>query len=175
MKQLSAKASQSLSKTFKVKASREPSWIRHRSGREPMIPTKVSGVQVPQLANQKNAKVVMQLVELFTKKREAIGMMSYAVYLVPGIALLCGLLLTRFGEKRPIAIGTAALCAAIAGAGFWKLLTTDTKALFAIAIGPGLWLSLWAYVGLALVAVASALPEQFRGQLSRVTRRAKPV
>jgi len=117
------------------------------------IPKEVSGIQIPQLVNQKNAQTALALMELFTGKQERIGLKSYAVYLLPGIALLCGLLLTFLGRQRLVPWGVAGLCGAMAGVGFWKLLTTNTQALLvAITIGPGLWLSLWAYVGLAIAA-----------------------
>ena len=117
------------------------------------IPHQVSGVQIPQLANQEQAKVAMALIELFTQTREHVGLKRYAVYLLPGLALVCGLLLTLFRAPRLLCVGLAALCAAVAGIGCWKLLTTNTQTLFvAITIGPGLWLSLWAYVGLAIAA-----------------------
>ena len=121
------------------------------------IPHRVSGVHIPRLANQKNAQVVTALFEMVTNTRQEIGLKSYAVYLVPGVAIVFGLLLT-FAAMRPVALGIAAASAAIAAAGFWKLLTTNTQALFvAITIGPGLWLSLWAYVALSLSAILAAL------------------
>ncbi len=126
------------------------------------IPKQVSGAQIPQMANQQNAQVAIALLELLSRTRQQIGLKSYAVYLVPGIAILCGVLLTFLGGRLVVAIGISLLCAGIAGVGFWKLLTTNTQALFvAITIGRGLWLSLWGYVGLAVAAglyvVSSAL------------------
>ena len=122
------------------------------------IPSQVSGVQIPQMANQPHAQVAEALLELFTTTRQRIGAKSYAVYLVPGIAVLCGALLTLFGRIPAVAIGIAALCAAIAGVGFWKLLTTDMDMLFiAITIGPGVWGSLWAYATLAIAAGLSGM------------------
>ena len=122
------------------------------------IPRQVNGVQIPQMVNQKNAQVAMALVELFTRERQHIGAKSYAVYLVPGLALLCGLLVTFVGGVRGFSLGVAGLCAAIAGVGFWKLLTTNTQSLFiAITIGPGLWLSLWSYMVLAAGAGLSLI------------------
>ena len=87
------------------------------------IPKQVSGVQIPGLANQQHAQVAIALFELMTSTRQQIGLKSYAVYLVPGIALLCGLLLTFVGRRVPIALGVAMLCAVIAGVGCWKFLT----------------------------------------------------
>jgi len=121
------------------------------------IPKEVSGAQIPQVVTQRHAKVATALLELFTNERQHLEAKRYAVYLVPGVALLCGLVLTCLGGMAAVALGVAALCAGIAGIGFWKLLTTDTQALFiAITIGPGLWLSLWAYVGLAVSALLFA-------------------
>ncbi len=129
------------------------------------IPRQVSGMQIPQLANQRNAQVAIALIELFTpplragftNSRQPIGRQSYAVYLVPGLALACGLLVTWLGRRRAWAFGLAALCAAVAGVGFWKLLTTNTQSLFvAIAIGRGVWLSLWGYVLVAVGALVAA-------------------
>ena len=125
------------------------------------MPRQVSGVQIPQMANQKNAKVAMALVEMLTNKRQDTGMKSYAVYLVPGLTLLGALLLTILAGSAIVSIGVALLSLAIAGIGFWKLLTTNTRTLFiAITIGPGLWLSLWSYVGLALAALLQLTPRQ---------------
>jgi hypothetical protein len=71
--------------------------------------------------------------------------------------------LTVLGTRRAVAIGAAVVCGLIAGLGFWKLLTTNTQALFiAITIGPGLWLSLWGYVGLALAAAALSVVKPAR-------------
>ena len=118
------------------------------------IPKQVSGVQIPQMANQKNAKVAMALVELLTNTRHDVGAQSYAVYLVPGLALLGALFVTILAGSPVVPIGVALLSLTIAGTGFWKLLTTNTSTLFiAVTIGPGLWLSLWSYVGLALAAL----------------------
>ena len=165
-KEFSARARSSLSKTFNLKPTPSRSWFG-KPKPAPLIPTKVSGAQIPVLANRKNVKVVMQLVKLFTKQTDQqTGPKSYAVYLAPGIALLCGVLVTIWGGTAPVAIGVGICCAALSAAGFWTLLTTNPKAAYGIAIGPGLWLSLAAYgvLGLAALALAS---QQLRHRLER--------
>ena len=155
-KQLESAARTSLGKTFKVGGSKEPSWIRHRATRTATLPTRISGFQIPVLANRKNAKVVTDLVKLFTKRDEHLGFKSYAVYGLPGLAVVCGLLLSWGGRRRLLVAGVAVLCAAVAGGGCWTLLTTDTRAACGVAIGAGLWLSLWAYAGLAATLILHA-------------------
>ena len=121
------------------------------------IPTSVSGLEIPQLVNRQDAKVAMAFAEMFTGQRD-LGAKSYAVYLLPGLALLGGALVTLAGRMRLVCVGIGGMCLAIAGVGFWKLLTIKTGTLLvAITIGPGLWLSLWAYVGLGLSAIGVAM------------------
>lgn len=118
------------------------------------IPESVSGFQVPQLANQEETKAAMALLELFLGTRHHIGLKSYAVYFVPGLMWCCGILLLWGGGDRRVALSVAGVCAVLALVGFWKLLTITTETMFvAITIGPGVWLSLWAYVGLSICAV----------------------
>lgn len=118
----------------------------------PAIPTVVRGYQIPVLANRKNAKVAMQLVKLFTKKDEHAGLKSWLVYLVPGLAALSGWLLLTRPRDRAGAIAALAVCAAVAGGGFYVLATTDTRKEFAVVVSEGLWISLIAHAGLAMLA-----------------------
>lgn len=125
------------------------------------LPKQVSGYQIPQFANQEQAQVAIAIAELLTGARQQIGAKSYAVYLLPGIALLCALLLTVLGEQRLVAAAVALLCAIVAGVGSWKLATVPREALvISIVIGHGLRLSLGAYVGLTLAALLSLVPNR---------------
>ena len=115
------------------------------------IPTQVSGWQIPRLAHQQNAQVAIAALEVLTNQRHHLGLKSYAVYLIPGIALVSGIVLTVIRQEWIGSAITALVCAGIAGVGFWKLDSPQLSARpVAITIGPGLWVSVWAYVGLAL-------------------------
>lgn len=116
------------------------------------LPRQVSGVQIPQLANDERAKLVMVLAEMVTHTPQDVRWKSYAVYLLPSLALVFGVLLTGWGRLAPVAIGVALACLGIAGFGFWKLLTVQDAIAASISIGPGLWISISAYLGLALAA-----------------------
>jgi hypothetical protein len=84
---------------------------------------------------------------------------SYAVYLLPGLALACGVLLGAPGAKPPVVMGVGLASAAVVVAGLWALLTTETRKLYAVSIGPGLWISLAGYAAIAAAAWAHASPE----------------
>lgn len=120
------------------------------------IPTQVSGADIPRLARQQDVKVALALAEMLTGERE-FGAKTWLVYLVPGLALVVGVLLTLGGQWRLVCAAAGVFCVGIAGFASWKLSTTPTDALLvAITIGPGLWLSCWAYAGLGAAALGLA-------------------
>ncbi len=120
------------------------------------LPRQVSGIQIPRMARDTRAQVAVAVLELLTKTRQHLGAKSDLVYLVPGVALSGAAVLTTVSAPG-VALGVGLFSAAIAGIGFWQVMTARTESLFvAIRIGPGLWLSLWAYVGLAASAAGVA-------------------
>lgn len=121
------------------------------------IPTTITGADIPRLANRKDAHVVIAFAELWTGQRE-LGAKSYAVYVVPGLALLGGVLVTVLRGARwlCVVVGLAAL--AVAGFAGWKLSTAHPETLLvAITIEQGLRLICWAYVGLGCSSLVLAL------------------
>jgi len=120
------------------------------------LPRQVSGAQIPQLAGTHQAQLAVAVMELVSDHPQHLRLKSYAVYVLPGAALLCGVLLTW--GARPMAAAVSLVCAGIAGVGGWKLLTMDIPTRVAeITIGEGLWMSLGAYAGLALAGGIGAL------------------
>ena len=133
------------------------------------VPTQVNGFQVPMLANKRQVKLVQALVALFTKNQDNIGLKSFAVYLLPGLAGLFGALLVSGRMSRPVALGIAVLCIVIVIVGTWKLLTVNPKkSLMVVQICSGLWLSLVAYAGLTFAGVVSTLPPATQDRIERL-------
>lgn len=117
------------------------------------IPREISGAQIPQLAHREDVKLVFGLIELAKRRPQQAALKSQAVYLVPGLAFVLGLLLTLLGGIPAVAAGAAAVSAGVAGVAAWKLLTFSTQtALAVVTIGHGLWMSVLAYAGLAVSA-----------------------
>ena len=117
------------------------------------FPRRVRGIQIPWLLRQDRTQVAVALLELLTGTRRHLAVKGATVFLVPAVALACGLLVTRWSHRPAVAWGVALLCAAVAALGCWKLVTVETAGSFlVITIEGGLWLSVWAYVGLAVSA-----------------------
>ena len=122
------------------------------------LPREITGAQIPQLANSSQAQLALVVMQMMTGTASDIGRQSYAVYLLPGLAVLAALLLTMLGRWRIAALSVAIVCALIAAVGFWNTLTAHTTTAFVtMRIGQGVWLSLWAYVGVALAAAGLAI------------------
>ncbi len=121
------------------------------------IPTVISGADIPRLANRKDAHVVIAFAELWTGHRE-LSAKSYLVYLVPGLILLGGVLVTAFRGARWLCVVVGLTALVIAGFAGWKLSTTSTDTLLvAITIEPGLWRVCWGYAGLGAASFLTAL------------------
>ena len=123
------------------------------------IPSRITGAQIPHLANHEGTKTVMLLVERFAKKSEHIGLKSYAVYALPVLAWIAGLILLRWGRLPLVAAPVGLVCGAVAGIGAWQLATLKlTTPMMTVQLQPGIWLALTPYVGLLAAAVRLILP-----------------
>ncbi len=118
------------------------------------LPRQVSGAEIPRMVHEERAQTAMAVLELLTKTRQHLAAKSDLVYAVPGLALACAIILTTVGA--PLAVGV--VCAVIAGIGFWKLaIMPKDSSLIAITVGQGLWMSVAAYIGLAVAAAVAAV------------------
>lgn len=120
------------------------------------IPTVISGADIPRLGHRQDAQVVLALAEMWTGQRE-LGAKSLLAYLVPGLAVLCGVIVTVLRRARAVCAMVGGLCVAVAGTAWWKLSATPPETLvIAITIGPGLWITCFAYAGLGVASLGLA-------------------
>lgn len=117
------------------------------------LPKQISGADLPRLVREQKTQVALALLEFITGKPQDVERNVWAVYLIPGIALGFGMLLLIWSRRRSITVLVGLLSAAMAGGGFWKLLTfTSSSRFVTTTIGPGLWMSIAAYVGLSIAS-----------------------
>ncbi len=120
------------------------------------IPTHVSGFEIPRLLKRQDLQGLLALTETLTPYR-GLGVKTLAVYLVPVLAVVCGLLVTLARRVRLVCLLTGAVCCSVAAGGLWKLSTTKIgSSVVTVVFGPGLWLSLWAYAVLGGAALVLA-------------------
>ena len=124
------------------------------------LPRQLSGYDIPRLLHRSDMQGLVALAELLIKQRE-VARKSYAVYLLPGLALLGAILLTVAVRDRGVAVGLGLACLAAAGALWWKLSTLHAETpLIRLVIESGLWQTCGAYglLGLSAFGLAVAMP-----------------
>ena len=124
------------------------------------LPRQITGAEIPRVANREDVVLMLTLSELFTNEGH-LAEKSWLVYAVPGMALLCGIVLV-LGRRAPnVWVGVGIVALAIGLIGWWKLTTVTMPVMAAaITIGRGLWMSIWGYVacGLFTLLLAAARP-----------------
>ena len=123
----------------------------------------VSGAEVPGLVNSKSSKMALAIAEIMFKSAEGLSWKSYAVYLIPGLAVLC-VLLAGAGLRYPAAFAVmTVLSGAVSGAGLYNLYNADlSNTIVKISIGYGLWNSLYAFGGIAVIGAGCIILEQIK-------------
>ena len=119
----------------------------------------LSGFQIPKVANSEAAKAVFQLAELFQKKKSDFrdqlrqaGPRAYAVYLVPLVHLMFGIILLRQPGIRWLTGVVGFIAFIIPLIGFWQVAKALAQSNGLVATEYGLRLSLLAYLGLTYAA-----------------------
>ena len=116
------------------------------------LPRQMSGYDIPRLLHRSDMQGLVSLAELLLKQHD-IALKSYAVYLVPGLALLFAVLLTVASQSRGLCLGLALASAAIVATLWWRLSTLRAETpLLRLVIEGGLWQSVVAYGGVGLSA-----------------------
>lgn len=114
----------------------------------------VSGYDIPNMMNTKSSQIAVALVGIFIADAKNADMKSYAVYLMPILALACiGLAFLGMKNKAALIV-MAVISGGISVAGLFKLMTTNLANMaVAISIENGLWQTLYAYLLICVISV----------------------
>lgn len=123
----------------------------------------VSGYNIPNMMNTKSSQVAVALAGIFLKDAKDADKKSYAVYLMPILALAC-IGLAIMGMKNKIAlIVMAVMSGGIALGGLYKLMTTDLSNMaVAISIENGLWQTLYAYLLIFVISIVWIVTDKMK-------------
>jgi len=130
------------------------------------IPSTITGAQIPPLARRRNTQAIVALFGLLAESPDAINpddvrRRSALVYLVPTVAMVCGLLALGLRRALLLRIAIGFVCLTVAGFGVWRLQRAETHVILAsITVGIGLWLSCAAYAVLGLSSMTLAALER---------------
>ena len=113
---------------------------------------RVSGYDIPEMANAKGSRVASAVGQLFSSDAKDVGKRSYRVWILPILASLLAVLTWLSVTRRRVALTIAVVGAAVFGLGTYKILAADLDGvLFVVHVASGLWLTLVAYLAMGLL------------------------
>lgn len=122
----------------------------------------ISGFQVPILANGPDAKLMITIIKLFNPAVTDADKKSWLIWGIPGLAVVLFALAVFLDKNKWANLGMGVLGVLIFAVATFKIMTTNLdKVVLNIAIGPGLWLTLWSYFGIGIISFIKFSKQQF--------------
>ena len=121
---------------------------------------KISAYQVPIMANGPDARLIISIIKIFNPSVTDADKKSYLILGIPIFAIIILGLLTKMKNKKWLYLAFGVIGIAIFAVGSFKIKTTDLdKLVLQIKMGPGLWLTLWGYLGIGLLCAYNFILE----------------
>jgi hypothetical protein len=134
------------------------------SGKKDALIMKISGFQVPILANRSDSRLMVEMIQLFNPGVKDADKKSWLIWGVPLFALMlsCGYVFLQENKWFNLAVGIIGILIFVVGV--YKLKTTDLdKMIMSVNIMPGLWFLLSGYLGIGLVGLFKFIkPNRFK-------------
>jgi len=116
----------------------------------------ISGFRIPVLANGKDARLMLSIIKIFNPKLENADKKSFAVWIIPILALFIFLAGIYMGKYRFINLVFGLIGCSIFFTALYKIKTTDLdKLILNVSIGPGLWFILYSYLAIGILGFVS--------------------
>ena len=107
----------------------------------------ISGFQVPIMANGRESKLMISIIQLFNPGVKDADQKSWLIWVVPGLAVAILILLWLWGKNKWLHVVLGIIAVAIFGVATFKILTTDlNKLILKVSIAFGLWSLLVGYL-----------------------------
>lgn len=133
------------------------------SGKDDASLKKISGFQIPVLANGPDARLMIGIIKLFNPSVTDADKKSWLVWGIPGLSVVLAFLICFFGNNNWVDLGIGVLGAAIFSAVTFRILAINLDKFFMnVVIAPGLWMILWSYLGIGLAGFFKFVSRQFK-------------
>ena len=124
----------------------------------------ISGVEIPILANSDESRLIVSIAKIFYPQVKDVDKKSFLVLIVPILAIIIFLLTLKLSKNKFVNILFGIIGIGIFAFALYKLQSTDLdKLVLQIKIGIGMWLVLYAYLGIGLLSVFNFLGLLFKG------------
>lgn len=140
----------------KVESEAVGTFSKILTGKQQSAISNISAYQVPIMANDQDARLMISIIKIFNPKVENADKKSYLIWSIPALAALILLVSLLYGRNKWVNLIFGAIGCLIFFAAVYKIKTTNMdKLVLKVTTEPGLWLTLWAYLGIGIVGLAS--------------------
>lgn len=114
---------------------------------------KISGYQVPILANREDSRLMITVIKLFNPGIQDADKKSWLIWAVPILSVLLAFAYMMFNKNKWFDLGLGILGVAIFAVGLYEILVTDLNKMgIEVEILNGVWLTLVGYLCIGLIA-----------------------
>jgi hypothetical protein len=114
----------------------------------------ISAYRVPVMANSEESRLIISIIKIFNPKTQNADKKSYLIWVVPILAVIMLILNMVMGNNKWLNLVVGIIGIAIFAFAVYKIKTTDLdKLVLQVNMGPGLWLTLWSYLGIGVISI----------------------
>ena len=114
----------------------------------------ISAYSVPVMANSDESRLMISIIKIFNPKIQNADKKSYLIWSVPILAIIILILNLVIGGNKWLHLAVGIIGVVIFVFAVYKIKTTDLdKLVLQVTMGPGLWLTLWSYLGIGAVSI----------------------
>ena len=136
----------------KVESEAVGAFSKILTGKQQAAITSISAFQIPVMANGEDARLMISIIKIFEPKVENADKKSYLIWIVPLLAIVILLAGIFFGKNKFVNLIFGIIGVLIFVVAVYKIQTTSLdKMVLKVSISPGLWLTLWSYLGIGIV------------------------
>jgi hypothetical protein len=114
----------------------------------------ISAYSVPVMANSEESRLMISIIKIFNPKIQNADKKSYLIWIIPILAVIMLILNSILGTNKWLNLVIGLVGVAIFAFATYKIKTTELdKFVLQITMGPGLWLTLWSYLGIGVISI----------------------
>ena len=126
------------------------------TGKRQVAISTISGFAVPVLANSSESRFMISVIKMFNPGVTNADKKSYLIWVVPGLAMLMFAIKLFLDKNKWINLIFGLIGCLIFFIAVYKINVTDLdKLILKASISSGLWITLWAYLGIGLLCLSN--------------------
>jgi len=140
----------------KVESEAVGTFSKILTGKQQQLISNISAFQVPIMANDQDARLMISIIKIFNPKVENADKKSYLIWSIPILAALMLLVSFLYGKNKWVNLILGVISCLIFFVAVYKIKTTNMdKLVLKVTTAPGLWLALWGYLGIGIAGLVA--------------------